>query len=270
MRHLTVIIVLSIGLIIASSLPGYAELKWIDLPISSGGTVKALLGIPQGIVKAPSVVYSHGTAVRRLGYDGAKTQGYDIVDFVKFLNSTNYVVLAPVRDQGILLEPFNFKLGAVGHETTSSIQDGIEQGIASLQAAVTFLRNHATATGKVGTIGFSEGGLVTTWAMLDGLDVDAVVLMSPATIKKADRLNMKNATQSKTFKNIKAPVLITLGKKDNPAILKGTKRLLIPALKNAGVLLKTKLEYPGDHRWFWRVRTEYFPDVLEFLNEHLN
>ena len=255
--------------VVLAPAPGSAGTAWIDLPVATGGSVKALLGLPDGVVKAPGVVYSHGSAVRRLGYDAARGQGYDIADYVKALNKAGYAALAPVRHEGILPDPFNPARGAVGNESTPSMQAGIKQGIASLQAAVAFLKGHATATGKVGAIGFSEGGLVTTWGALKGLGADAIVLMSPATIKKARRLNMKNASESGNIGDIKAPVLITLGEDDNAPILKGIKRRLIPALKAAGVKLETKFGYPGDHSWFWRVRPQHFPDVVSFLDKHL-
>jgi len=249
--------------------PAMAELVWIDIPVSTGGSVKALLGVPENIGKAPGVVYSHGSAVRRLGYEGAKKQGYDIADYVAALNKAGYVALAPVRHEGVLPNPLNPPRGAVGNESTQSMQAGIKQGIASLQSAVSFLKAHSTTNGKVGAIGFSEGGLVTTWAAIKGLDADAIVLMSPATIKKAKRLNMKNASESKNLGDIKAPILITMGKNDNDAILKGIKGRLIPALQSAGVSLEKKLQYPANHSWFWKVRKKHFSDVLLFLDQHL-
>jgi len=247
-----------------------SEVKWIDLPVSTGGSVRALLGIPDGISKAPGVVYSHGTFVRRLGYDAAKAKGYDVADYVEALNKAGFVALAPIRDEGVLPDPFNARRGEVGRESKPSIKAGMEQGIASLQAAVAFLREHPTATGKVGGIGFSEGGLVTLWSLLRKLDTNAAVLMSPATFKKAGRLNMKNAAKSDGFANIKGPVLITLGEHDNPAILKGVKSRLIPKMKDEDVTLETRLTYPGDHSWFWKVQPEHFSDVRAFLIQHLN
>lgn len=249
--------------------PAMAGMDWIDLPVSTGGTVKALVGVPDGVTRAPGVVYSHGSAVRRLGYDGAKKQGYDISDYVKALNEAGYVAIAPVRHEGVLPNPLNAPKGAVGNETTSSMQAGIEQGIASLVAATDYLKDHPTASGKVAAVGFSEGGLVTTWAAIRGLGVDAFVLMSPATIKKAKRLNMKNASQAHNLGDIRAPVLITMGTHDNDAILKGINGRLIPALKSAGVAVDTRTNYPGNHSWFWRVRPEHFSDVLTFLDKYL-
>lgn len=260
---------LAIVAMVLAPLPVTAGMEWITLSVSTGGSVKALLGIPDGTVKAPGVVYSHGTAVRRLGYEAAKAQGYDIADYVKALNKAGYVAVAPVRREGVLANPFNRKKGAVHDESTPSIQAGIKQGIASLQSAVAFLKRHPTATGKVGAIGFSEGGLVTTWSAIKGLAVDAIVLISPATIRSARRLNMNKAAGSNDIVNIRAPVLITLGVDDKASILKGIKQRLIPALKAGGVTLESKSAYPGDHSWFWRVREEHFPDVVSFLDKNL-
>lgn len=267
MRKITTSLVL-IAAALAFAPSAIAAMEWIDLPVSTGGSVKALVGVPDGVNKAPGVIYSHGTAVRRLGYDAAKKQGYNITDFVEALNEAGFVAIAPVRHEGMLPNPFNARKGAVGDETPRSMQAGIEQGIASVEAAKAFLLNHPTATGKVGAIGFSEGGLVTTWTAINGLDANAYVLMSPATIRSAGRLNMKTASEA-NLSAIKSPLLITLGTRDNRAILKGISGRLIPALKSAGVDMKAKTDYPGDHSWFWRVRDEHFSDVVEFLNRHL-
>lgn len=269
MRPITRLSVVAVVAVLLSPAAATAGIEWIDLPVATGGSVKALLGLPDGVTKAPAVVYSHGTAVRRLGYDAAKAQGYDIADFVVALNNAGYVALAPVRNAGVLFDTSNLPKGAVQNESTPSIQAGIEQGVAALQAAVGFLRSHPTATGKLGAVGFSEGGLVTTWAAIGGLNVEAVVLMSPATIRDARRLNMKNAAQSESLAAITSPMLITLGADDNPSILKGVNRRLIPALNKAGVKLETRLDYPGDHKWFWRVREPHFADVLRFFDTHL-
>ena len=249
--------------------PAVAETKWIDLPVSTGGTVKALLGVPDGAAKAPGVVYSHGTFVRRMGYEAASAKGYDIADYVEALNAAGYAALAPVRDHARLPDPGNARRGEVGREPTPSLQAGIEQGIASLQAAVQFLRGHATASGKVGAMGFSEGGLVTIWTLLEGLQVDAAVLMSPATIKKARRLNMKNAMGAGGFGDIKAPLLVTVGEDDNDSIRRVVPNRLVPAMRDAGIKVEGKFDYPGDHGWFWRVQPEHFADVRAFLDGHL-
>lgn len=228
-----------------------------------------MLGVPEGVSAAPGVVYSHGTFVRRMGYEAAKAKGYDVAAYVEALNKAGFVALAPVRSEGRLPDPGNARRGEVGKEPRPSLQAGIEQGIAAVEAAVEFLRGHPTATGKVGAIGFSEGGLATLWSLVQGLEVDAAVLMSPATIRKAGRLNMKNASESGGLSGIAGAVLITLGANDNPPILKGVGSRLIPTMRNAGVALETKTDYPGDHSWFWEVQPEHFSDVQAFLDRHL-
>lgn len=247
----------ALGFLLNGTAPSYAETKWIDLPVTTGGSVKALFGVPDGITKAPAVIYNHGTFVRRMGYDAARSNGYDVADYVKALNDAGYVALAPVRDEGVMA---NANGRDVMREDTPSIQAGIEQGIASLKAAVSFLRRHETSTGKVGCVGFSEGGLVTLWSLLRGLETDAAVLMSPATYKNARRLNMRNALSSQGYEDIKTPVMVTLGEDDNKPI---------PRMKKAGVSVETKPDYMGDHGWFWKVRKEHFSDVRSFLDQHL-
>lgn len=84
----------------AATTPSHAETQWIDLPVATGGSVKALLGIPDGASKAPGVVYNHGSFVRRMGYNAAKAKGYDVADYVNALNAAGYVALALVCDSG--------------------------------------------------------------------------------------------------------------------------------------------------------------------------
>lgn len=254
------------GLLCVIATSVWAEVQWIDLPVSTGGTVKALLGTPEGVSKGPGVVYSHGTFVRRMGYDAAKAEGYDVGDYVEALNKAGYIALAPIRHEGVMFDPDPRE---VRDESTSSIQAGIEQGIAALNAAVAYLKDHAKSTGKIAVVGFSEGGLVTIWSLLSGLDVEAAVLMSPATFKMARRLNMKNALQSDSYGNIRAPILVTLGEGDNTPILRVVKKRLIPTMKKAGVAVETRPDYPGDHSWFWSVRPEHFKDVRAFLDKKL-
>lgn len=251
------------------AVPGHADMAWIDLPVATGGAVKALLGVPDGAAKAPGVVYSHGTFVRRMGYDAAKAKGYDVAAYVEALNAAGFVALAPIRDEGVMPDPYKARRGDVMRESRSGLQAGIAQGIAAVQAAAAYLRAHATTTGKVGVIGFSEGGLATLWSLVNGLKADAAVLMSPATIRKAGRLNMKNASESAGLSRIAGQVLITLGTDDNPSILKGVGSRLIPAMRRAAVSVETKTDYPGDHGWFWRVQPTHFADVRRFLDRHL-
>ncbi len=83
-RSRVIRLLVSAALLIAVS-PAWAEVVWIKLPLAGGGTLNALLGVPDDSAKHPAVLYSHGTFVRRMGYDEARANGYDIRDYVDAL-----------------------------------------------------------------------------------------------------------------------------------------------------------------------------------------
>ena len=198
--------------------PVRAEVSWITLPLAGGGTLDAVLGVPEGAEKRPAVIYSHGTFVRRMGYDVAKMKGYDIEDYVEALVAAGYVALAPMRNVHSLSDPSSARPGEVMNQSKRQWIEAIEQGIASVTAGIQFLTAHERVSGPVGLVGFSEGGLVSLWASIEGAEAKALVLMSPATIRDAGPRNQKNAKSR--LAAVKAPMLVTAGANDNRSILK--------------------------------------------------
>ena len=65
------------------------------------------------------------------------------------------------------------------------------------------------------------------------------------------------------------PVMLTVGSKDNKSIRKVTAKKLIPIMQKLEKNFTYKIDYPGDHKWFWKVRKSHFADVKKFLDEHL-
>jgi len=248
--------------------PVQAKISWIDLPLAGGGTVKALLGVPEGTEKFPAVIYSHGMIVRRIGYDVAASNGYDVKDYVEALNKAGYIALAPIRDMARLANPHDFR-GKIDKMSNEEFAGGVRQGIAAIEAGATFLADHPRRTGKLGIMGFSEGGLATLWAAIREVDASAVILMSPATIRQAGKYSMKPATRPTRLKKIKGEVMITMGRNDGRSILKVVPKRLVPSFKKAGKTILVKSDYPGDHKWFYRVREEPWADITAFFARHL-
>lgn len=249
--------------------PVFAGVEWIKLPLADGSTLDALLGVPDDAQQHPAVIYSHGTFVRRMTYEGARQDGYDIRDYVDALVEAGYIALAPVRDIHRLPGYASVGPGEVMDQTQQQWIEAIDQGIASIVAGVSFLSNHERSTGKTGLVGFSEGGLATLWSIVDGTHADAVVLMSPATIRDAGPRSLKAVKKSGRVSTINSPLFITVGEDDNRSIKKFVAKGLLKTLRENGQTFESRTDYPGDHKWFYKVRPEHWTDVRTFLDKYL-
>jgi dienelactone hydrolase len=230
-----------------------AETSWVSFQAGSD-TVKALIAFPQGDGPHPAVIYNHGGVVREKGYRSATSHGYDVTGYVEAIAEAGYIGLAPIRE----------------HLASADYEAAINGGVITVEAAIGFLQNHSKADpSRIGAIGFSEGGLVTLWSAIEGAGLKAIVLMSPATIRDAGKRQLKAAARGPNLQHIKMPVLLTVGTDDNRSIRKVTEGRLIPNMKKLGTPFFHKSDYPGDHKWFWKVQKSHFSDVSEFLAEHM-
>lgn len=233
--------------------PAKAETNWVEFKVGRD-TVRALIALPSGTGPHPAVLYNHGSIVRIKGYDEARSRGYDTDGYVQALADAGYVGLAPIRDHLALLD----------------YQQAIIGGEHIVNAAIAYLKaRNDVDPARIGAIGFSEGGLVSLWSALEGADVKALVLMSPATIRDAKEKRLKAAAKRSVLKRLKMPVMLTVGAHDNKSIRKISKRMLVPNFKRLDIPFTYKTDYPGDHRWFWSVRPEHFSAVTAFLDEHM-
>ncbi len=233
--------------------PAAAETIWVEFSVD-GVSVRALVAKPAGDGPFPAVLYNHGSVVRERGYDESAVRGYDIPGYIEALAAAGYVGVAPVRE----------------HLTSAGYREAIIGGVATVKAAIGYLKTRADVDpARIGAIGFSEGGLVTLWSAIEAADLQAVVLMSPATIRDAGDRRLGRATKETNLARIKAPVLLTVGADDNPSIRKVTRRRLIPTMQALGGAFQFKTDYPGDHKTFWRVGEEHIRDVVTFLDANL-
>ncbi len=91
--------------------------------------------------------------------------------------------------------------------------------------------------------------------------------MSPANIGKSSQFKFEVA--AKRIDEIETPVFLTIGKSDLKIIIHNSKDIFIPKMKRLNKHIEYKVNYPGNHKWFWKVRSEYWIDVISFLNKNL-
>lgn len=244
-----------------------AEDKWVKLRTESGETIRAIYGVPGKEGKYPAVIYHHGTFVRKLGYQEALDRGYDVKDFVEALVETGFIGLAPIRMHGRVPARAGDRALRKGG-SPRQWSDAIKEGLRVTNSAIEFLKQQPNVNAKrIGIIGFSEGGVVTLWSAFNRKELRAVVLMSPANIGKSDEFRFNKAV--KKLEAINAPVFLTLGRSDVRKIIDNCTKRFIPRMNQLNKHIEYKMDYPGDHRWFWKVRAEYWKDIIGFLKKHL-
>jgi len=230
-----------------------AETSWVSFQ-AGGETVKALIALPRGSGPHPAIIYNHGGIVREKGYSFATSRGYDVIGYLEAIAEAGFIGFAPIRE----------------HLASADYEEAVNGGINIVEGAIGFLKNHDRVDpSRIGAIGFSEGGLVTIWSAIEGADLKAIVLMSPATIRDAGERQLKIAARRPNLKRLKMPVMLTVGANDYRSIRKVTEHRLIPNMGKLDKLFVHKSDYPGDHKWFWKVRKDHFSDVSVFLAEHM-
>jgi len=246
----------------------HAKIESIKLWVNSVDELEVIYGVPEGEGKFPAIIYNHGTIVRKLGYSETARRGYDVKDFVNSLIQKGFVALAPIRKTGRLNLTFGGKPDIMGG-STDEWTDAIKEGIAITASSIQFLKSQPNVReDKIGIIGFSEGGLIALWSSFEQPHLKAIVLMSPADIGKSSEFRFREA--SKSIETIKAPVFLILGKNDIPVIIANCLDLFVPRMKQLGKEIEYKIDYPGEHDWFHKVRKEYWNDIILFLNKKLS
>lgn len=250
------VIALAIGLLLILATPCRAE--WIKLPLPTGGTLEADLQLPAGTKKAPGVIYLHDGSVRADGYESAAGRGYDVVSFTVALANAGFVALAPVRQT-----PFESRNG----------DKVVGDGLVSVLTAAAFLQESDKVDGsRIGIMGFGEGATIALWALTQVPALKAAVLLSPDTLSegrvRAENLSLRDFLAGDAVKAIRAPVLLTIGAREDRRSRRMTDALadrLIKSYKRFRYLR----HYEAGRRWFRQPRAAFMDDVTGFLRARL-
>ncbi len=218
------------------------NVEWVEIQDPKSGRItSAIFCHPLPGTKLPAVIYNHGKIIEKVGYKGGLSKGYDVAEFVKALADNQYVAIAPIRPAGT-----DFFFAPINRGVISYLKQ---------RADVDF--NH------IGIIGFSKGGYMALEAATKMPELKAVVAMSPA--------RPQAPLGKDELSKIQAPIFVTLGKEElSDEIGQATLRYVVNILRQLQKNVEFKSGYNGGHKWFYRVRPEYWPDIIGFLNKYLN
>lgn len=175
--------------------------------------------------------------------------------------------IAPIRKEGRLVSVTRGKADIMGGPT-SEWNNAVVEGLEVIKAALKYMKARLNVeSNRIGIIGFSEGGNITLWSSLEHKDFKAIVLMSPASLDRSDEYNFSKALPKLDM--ISAPVFLTLGEGDIPIIFKNCTQDFIPLMKKLNKEIEYKVDYPGKRDWFYKVRAEYWNDIISFLIKRL-
>lgn len=243
------------------------KIKRIKIQTTSGDTIDAIHGYPDIEGRHPAVIYNHGSSVRKFGYRDSVNRGYDVKDFVRALAKAGYVALAPLRKHKRLPSRKGPPGDVVFKMPSEEWTDAVEEGLRAISTSIGFLKKQPNvAVEKIGVIGFSEGGLITIFSAFEHNDLRAVVLIAPALGRSPI---YRYSTAVRRIDEMHSPVFLLLGRSDIPGIIDRCTKLFIPSMKRAGKEIETRIDYPGDHSWFHKVRSEYWKDIIRFLDRKM-
>lgn len=243
------------------------KLTWIKLKTESGETIDAIYGYPDTEAQYPAVIYNHGSSVRKFGYLDSVNRGYDVKDFVRALAENGYVAIAPMRKHKRLPSRKGPPGDVVFKMPAEEWTEAVEEGFKIINSSIRFLKKQPSVlVDKIGIIGFSEGGLITLFATFDHKQLRAVVLIAPALGRSPI---YRYSTAVRRVAEINSPIFLLLGRSDIPGIIDKCTNLLIPKMKGVNKHIEYRIDYPGDHGWFHKVRFEYWDDIIRFLNKNL-
>ncbi len=211
------------------------------ITLDSGGyKLKGTLCLPKGVGPFAAVLYHHGGMGTQIGGAPKAT--------CNALAKAGFVGFSLIR------------------RSTRSLQGHLEDA----EAAVNYIKKRADVDpDRIGLIGFSRGGLLAWQQAAQRIDLSAVVIMAVAVNR---RLNIADAP------GMNAPFLVLVAQNDTGSRLtKGSNTLdfsrqLVDALEKADRDVQLLIYPPfrkDGHTLFFEVRSEYWPDVIEFLKQKM-
>lgn len=193
---------------------------------------------PEGPGPFPAVIYNHG------GSGGAQIGGAP-AETCEALAEAGFVGFAPIRsEEWTMEERLEYVLETVDYVKSLDYVD----------------------SSRIGIIGFSQGGLLTFMAATQRSDFSAIVLMAMAANNKILEDYLPRAG------DISAPALLLISENDNAVqdhlqLMLNLEELLQSEGKQADLIIYPPYKNDG-HLMFFEVG-EYWADVLEFLQQHL-
>ena len=217
-----------------------AEVERVRFP-ADRERLPAYRAVPEGRGPFPAVLFLHG------GRGGVV--GGDPKESVAALARAGYVALAPMRLQ----------------------QNRLGTEITQTRSALEYLRKlDRVDPQRVAVVGFSRGGLLALIAAVKSTELQAAILMAPASGRGALDRALRRATPQMP------PVLILVAENDTrQADHVALARQAMQKLRGKGVEAEWILYPPfgppttDGHQLFFRVRDDYWSDVRTFLTRHL-
>ena len=198
----------------------YADSNLIKITVPGHGIKNAIFSLPVGDKKYPAIVFMHGGSIRDKGVPVSSLNKR-----ISSFTSLGFIVLAPVRST---------KKGCCNGD------DVIMEGIAIAKSSLQYLKSlHNVKKNKICLIGFSEGALISMWAMTQPNDFSSAIIMSPSNQCGMKRAGSKNYCGNKLINSgkveqVKKISLLLLGIQKVERIL----RLLPDYQKNSTHNLK--------------------------------
>lgn len=228
--------VLILCTVLLTEMAAAAEVEQIRFT-ADGDRLMAYRAVPEGQGPFPAILFLHG------GRGGAV--GGDPKASVAALARRGYVALAPMRLK----------------------QNTLKSEITQTRSALEYLRKlDRVDPQRMAVVGFSRGGLLALIAAVKSTELQAAILMAPASGRGALDRALRRATPQMP------PVLILVAENDtrqadHVALARQTREQLQRKGVKAEWILYPPFGAPTSdgHRLFFSVRQSYWKDLLAFL-----
>lgn len=194
----------------------------------------------------PGIVYMHGAVVRE-NPDRAERAGYDVDALVQSFEKLGYVTIAPIRETPA---------------GTDNGDEAIKEGIELSRKAAKELRSRSDVDpNRICLVGFSEGALISMWALALHDDYNSAVIMSSGAkcgIRKkrgsSKTMCSRHLIRSGKIHDITEPLVFTVGKNEHDG--RPARQPQRPSIRFSEETDSPLIWLEGDHRDFIYPRTD--------------